>query len=310
MSRQIETNVLVIGAGPVGLTLAIDLAWRGIDVTVVERRAAHELPSVRCNQISARSMEIFRRLGIARALRNAGLPPDYPNDVVSCTSVTGIELSRVKIPCRAERYTSKDGPDTGWPTPEPTHRISQNYFEPILLDHARAQPLIRLVHRSEVRSLGQSEHAVAATVADLNTGENLEISCRYLVGCDGGKSHVRKAIGAKLVGTAHVQNVQSTCIKAPDLLRLLPSRRAWLYVALNPRRCGSMIAVDGGETWLIHNFLYRGEEGFDAVDRDWAIRQILGVDEDFTYEVLSKRRLDRSPSRRRQVSRPSCIHLR
>jgi len=78
MSRGIETSVLVVGAGPVGLTLAMDLAWRGVDVTVVERRAAHEPPGVRCNQISARSMEIFRRLGVARALRNAGLPPNYP----------------------------------------------------------------------------------------------------------------------------------------------------------------------------------------------------------------------------------------
>jgi 2-polyprenyl-6-methoxyphenol hydroxylase-like FAD-dependent oxidoreductase len=288
MSERIETSVLVVGAGPVGLTLAMDLAWRGIDVTVVERRAAHEPPGDRCNQISARSMEIFRRLGVARALRNAGLPPDYPNDVVSCTSVTGIELSRVKIPCRAERYTSKDGPDTGWPTPEPSHRISQSCFQPILLDHARAQPLIRLIHRSEFRSLAQSERGVLASAASLDTGENIEVSCRYLVGCDGGKSDVRKAIGAKLVGTAHVVNVQSTCIKAPDLLNLLPGKRAWLYFALNPRRCGSMIAVDGRETFLIHNFLYRGEEGFDSVDRDWAIRQILGVDRGFTYEVLSK----------------------
>ena len=66
MNRGIETSVLIVGAGPVGLTLAIDLAWRGIDVTVAELRRAGEPPSVKCNQISARSMEIFRRLGIAR----------------------------------------------------------------------------------------------------------------------------------------------------------------------------------------------------------------------------------------------------
>ena len=71
------------------MTLARDLAWRGIDVTIAELRQASEPPSVKCNQVSARSMEIFRRLGIAGALREAGLPADYPNDVVSSTTVTG-----------------------------------------------------------------------------------------------------------------------------------------------------------------------------------------------------------------------------
>src|SRR6188508_1961624 len=91
MSPKIETTVLIVGAGPVGLTLAMDLAWRGIDVTVAELRHAGEPPSVKCNQISARSMEIFRRLGLAKSLREVGLPADYPNDVVSATAVTGIE---------------------------------------------------------------------------------------------------------------------------------------------------------------------------------------------------------------------------
>lgn len=60
-----QTRVLVIGAGPVGLTLAMDLATRGISVTVVETRSAGEPPSVKCNHVSSRSMEIFRRLGLA-----------------------------------------------------------------------------------------------------------------------------------------------------------------------------------------------------------------------------------------------------
>jgi 2-polyprenyl-6-methoxyphenol hydroxylase-like FAD-dependent oxidoreductase len=119
MSCSIETEVLVVGAGPVGLTLAMDLAWRGIDVTVVERRRAGELPSVKCNSISARSMEVFRRLGLARTLREAGLPADYPNDVASRTTATGIELARIGIPSRSERHGVTDGPDGWWPTPEP-----------------------------------------------------------------------------------------------------------------------------------------------------------------------------------------------
>jgi NADPH-dependent 2,4-dienoyl-CoA reductase/sulfur reductase-like enzyme len=93
--RRIETEVLVVGGGPVGLALAMDLAWRGVDVTVAELRHRGEPPSVKCNHVSARSMEIFRRLGVARKVRDAGLPPDYPNDVVFRTTATGIELARI-----------------------------------------------------------------------------------------------------------------------------------------------------------------------------------------------------------------------
>ena len=100
MSHHVKTPVLVVGAGPVGLTLAIDLAQRGIAVTVVETRSAGEPPSVKCNHVAARSMEIFRRLGVARPLREAGLPEDYPNDVAYRTTMLGIELARIPIPCR------------------------------------------------------------------------------------------------------------------------------------------------------------------------------------------------------------------
>ena len=143
--------MLIVGAGPVGLTLAMDLAWRGVDVTVAELRRAGEPPSVKCNSISARSMEIFRRLGVAVKLRGAGLPADYPNDVASRTTATGIELCRIGIPSRAERYGAIEGPDTSWPTPEPPHRINQIYFEPILFAHAAAQARIRMLNRTCVR---------------------------------------------------------------------------------------------------------------------------------------------------------------
>lgn len=288
MRDTIETQVLIVGAGPVGLTLALDLAWRGVDVAVAELRRVGEPPSVKCNQISARSMEFFRRLGIAGKLREAGLPADYPNDVVSTTTVTGIELSRVSIPCRAERHTAKDGPDTSWPTPEPTHRINQKFFEPILFACAAAHPRIRILSRTAIESFAQDECGVSAVARDLDSGEQRSVACRYLVGCDGGKSMVRKAIGAMFSGTSEIQRVQSTYIRAPDLMKLLRRKAAWMYSSLNPSRCGTVIAVDGAETWQIHNALYDGETGFDAVERDWAIRAILGVGPDFSYEVISK----------------------
>ena len=74
----------------------------------------------------------------------------------------------------------------------------------------------------------------------------------------------------------------------PNSSGMLPAEPAWMYLAFNPRRCGTMMAIDGKETWLIHNFLYHGEPDYDSVDRDWSIRNILGVGPDFEYEVISK----------------------
>src|ERR1700709_1676404 len=116
-----DPEVLIVGAGPVGLTLAIDLAWRGIAVTGGEPRAPAAPPEPKCNHVAARTMEIFRRLGLAEKVRDAGLPADYPHDIRYCTAFTGQELPRIRIPCRRDRFTSKDGPDCGWPTPEPPH---------------------------------------------------------------------------------------------------------------------------------------------------------------------------------------------
>lgn len=288
MAHALNTKVLIVGGGPVGLTLALDLAWRGIDVTVAEIRHAGEPPSVKCNQLSARSMEIFRRLGIARGIRALGLPADYANDVVSCTSVTGAELSRLPIPARGERFTAVEGGDTWWPTPEAPHRINQTYLEPFLFAQAASQSRIRILNRTQIESYTQDDHGVTAMARNLDSGEVQAIRCEYLAGCDGAGSMVRKTMGANFQGTASIQYVQSTCIRAPDLLGRLPGKPAWLYFALNARRCGSMIAIDGHETWIIHNWLYHGETDFDVVDRDWAIRTILGVGADFQYDVVSK----------------------
>src|ERR1700748_3116092 len=152
-----QSNVLIVGAGPVGLTLAIDLAWRGIDVTVVEARARAEAPEPQCKHVAARTMEIFRRLGFADKVRNAGLPADYPHDVSYRTTFTGEELTRIAIPCRRDRFTMTDGPDCNWPTPEPPHRVNQIFLEPILFEHAASQQRIRIINRAAAESVQVEE---------------------------------------------------------------------------------------------------------------------------------------------------------
>jgi hypothetical protein len=180
------------------------------------------------------------------------------------------------------------------------------FFEPVLFAHAAEQPRIRILHRTEITDLTQSEHGVTASAVDLDGGTRATIECDYLVGCDGASSFVRKSIGSGFVGTPVLQYAQSFHIRAPQLRSLLPGKPAWLYFSLNPRRCGVTMAVDGRETWNLQNFSYPGETGLDHLDRDWAIRSILGVGPDFEYELLScedwiARRLVASKFRDRRV---------
>lgn len=286
-SKSIKTRVLIVGAGPVGLTLAMDLARRGIAAVVAEVRSAGEPPSVKCNHVSSRSMEVFRRLGVAAMLRDAGLPADYPNDCAYRTTTTGIELSRIPIPCRRDRYTATDGPDTDWPTAEPPHRINQIYMEPVLFAHANGIDGLTILNRTAFEDFHETADGIVATARNLDTDTTFQIDAEFIVGCDGARSIVRKMIDATLQGTPVIQRVQSTCVRAPALLDMM-GEPAWMTLSLNPRRCGTVVAIDGRETWLIHNHLNREDETFESVDRDLSIRAILGVGSDFEYEILSK----------------------
>jgi 2-polyprenyl-6-methoxyphenol hydroxylase-like FAD-dependent oxidoreductase len=280
-------DVLVIGGGPVGMLLAIDLAARGVKVTLVEARPAGQLPSVKCNHIASRTMETFRRLGLSRAVRAVGLPDDFPNDIVFRTRMTGREMARIRIPNRRDRYTATGGPDTDWPTPEPPHRVNQIHFEPILFARAAADPRITILSHCRFISATQDENGVSAIIERLDDGRTITLQARYMAGCDGGTSTVRKLIGGQLEGDAVIQRVQSTLIDSPALLGVLGSGPAWMSYNYNPERAGTVLAIDGIRRWLVHNYLLPDEADFDSIDRDAGIRAILGVDCDFPLEIVA-----------------------
>ncbi len=286
--RDDEAAILIVGAGPVGLTLAIDLAQRGVRVTVIEQRPRAAPPEPKCNHVAARTMETFRRLGIAGEVRDAGLPADYPHDISYRTSFAGEELTRIPIPCRRDRWIDTAGPDGDWPTPEPPHRINQIFLEPILFAHAERHPKVEILGRTRLEALAIAEDGATATLRDLESDAARQRSFRFVVGCDGARSVVRRAIGATLSGDAVIQRVQSTYIRAPDLIDRQRYAPAWGTAVINARRAGTVYAIDGRERWLLHNYLKPDEQDFDAVDRDASIRTILGVGPDFRYEILSK----------------------
>lgn len=285
MQPRHSTAIAVVGAGPVGMTLAIDAALRGVRVILIEARAAGEPPSAKCNTVAARTMETFRRLGVADAVRAAGLPDDYPTDTIYCTSITGHELTRIRMPSRAER-PQPDFHDSAWPTPEPMVRVSQLYLEPILYERVKALANITVLNRTSVDGYDQDASGVTLHCRGQD-GEGFDIRADYLAGCDGGRSTVRKAMGVSLIGDAEISRTRSSLIRAPGLKALFVDRRpAWMSWVQNPRRSGTVVAIDGDDIWLVHRGV-GANESFEDVPFDQSIRDVLGVDETFTWEVLN-----------------------
>jgi len=288
VSHPYDADVVIIGAGPVGLSAAMALDAQGVSTIIVEERPYLRPPSVKSNHVSSRTMEAFRRLGVARKVRDAGLPPDYPNDVSFRTTLVGEEIGRIPIPARQDRYTSTAGPDTGWSTPEPPHRINQSFLEPVLLEHAATLPNVSLMNLTRFQHFEQSADGVEIVVSDIGNTNERTLRALFLIGADGGRSKIRKQIQARFEGDATIQNVMSTYIRAVGLYDLMPGKRAWSYYTFNTRRNGHVYAVNGQDTFLIHSYLTAEEAETASVDRDASIRAILGVDNTFHYEILTK----------------------
>src|SRR5260221_8977358 len=136
-----NTDVLIVGAGPVGLTLAVGLGRRGVRCTLIERKPAPEfLPKMeRCN---ARTMEMFRRMGLADKIRAAGLPADVPMAVYVLLAMNEPPLLRLPYPSVAEARAQIAACHDGSMPLEPYQLISQYTIEPLLKAEAEALPSV------------------------------------------------------------------------------------------------------------------------------------------------------------------------
>ncbi|HTX08659.1 MAG TPA: FAD-dependent monooxygenase [Solirubrobacteraceae bacterium] len=270
-----DAPVIIAGAGPVGLSLAAELSWRGVPCVVVERGDG-SAPSPRTNVIAARSMEHFRRIGLAEELRDVGLPDDYPPDLVLRTRFCGPDLAREGWWSRATLRAS--GHDEGvWPTPELPCRVNQTFFQPVLLRHVQAAPNVSVMLGCEVDRVEADDDAVRVSVKQGDRRSVLE--CSYLVGCDGAHSVVRKAIGATLEGIPELRKTVSVHFRSAALARL-NTRPAWSYAIYNADLgFGGMFALDGRDHWLCHTGFAVGEST-DGVDPHQLIQQMVGAEID------------------------------
>jgi 2-polyprenyl-6-methoxyphenol hydroxylase-like FAD-dependent oxidoreductase len=215
----LDTQVIIVGAGPVGLTLAIDLGLRGVRCILLEQKDAPQfLPKMeRCN---ARTMEIYRRLGIAQKVRDAGFPRDVPMDVFIVTSLIEPPLLHLPYPSVAQAQAEIAACTDGSMPLEPYQLISQYTLEPLLKSIAVTLPTVDVRYGCEFISFTQGDGAVRAQVKC--GGATSELSADYLVGCDGGSSNVRRQLGIKLQGEANLLQLRQALYRCDDLFERIP----------------------------------------------------------------------------------------
>jgi 2-polyprenyl-6-methoxyphenol hydroxylase-like FAD-dependent oxidoreductase len=272
-----ETFVLIVGGGPVGLAAAIELAWRGVPAVLVNDRletAQHP----KCNNTNARSMEHFRRLGIAEDLRAEGLPREIARASAYVTRFCGYEFGRLPRP-----YSD-------WPTPELPNTVSQMVLERLLLNAARrGSSQIRFGWR--LNSFAAQGDHVIAEIEDLRRASAHSIKARFLLGADGAASTMRRALGVRMTGEDGSEprafmggTMLSFFIRAPGLLAASNRPATHMTWIINPDMRGMMYSQDGRETWVAH-YQVPADTDWRAVDGKDVIAAMIGAEVDF--EIIS-----------------------
>lgn len=236
-----------------GLTLAIALGQRGLRCTLIEKKAAPEfLPKMeRCN---ARTMEIFRRMGLAEKIRAAGLDKNVPMDVYVALAMNEPPLLRLTYSSVAEAQAEIAARNDAALPLEPYQLISQYTIEPLLKSEAERLPTVTVRYGCEFLSLSQDAEQATATVRGAD-GEVTSIVAEYIVGCDGGASTVRKQLGIKLRGDGNLMRLYQALYYCPDLYDMIPigngpGRGRHYHIA--DAQSTFLIMQDSTKHWTLH----------------------------------------------------------
>jgi 2-polyprenyl-6-methoxyphenol hydroxylase-like FAD-dependent oxidoreductase len=234
--------VVIAGAGPAGLAAASELAHHGIRTVVVEprRHVSHLRP--RAKTTSARTMELFRRWGVADAVRAAApLSPRWNRRVVFCRTLAGEAITEFRD------VFGLSAADHGLAA-EPGQQVAQPVVEEVLREHLRSTGLVELRLGQRLRRFTERPDGVTCEIVRAD-GSSYRLDAEYLLGCDGGRSAVRDGIGAALRGGSAAEANLNAVIRAPGLR---PAAGAALhYWVVGTEVPGVVGPLDRAGTWWV-----------------------------------------------------------
>jgi 2-polyprenyl-6-methoxyphenol hydroxylase-like FAD-dependent oxidoreductase len=256
--------VIIAGAGPVGLTLAIDLGRRGVRCLILERHPT-TLPWPKMDRSNARTMEFYRRIGIVDRVRALGYPPDNPMDVFLTTRLSDKPIAVLKYPSVAERREQiAESPNGAWLL-EPYQLVSQNKLEPLLKEVAEATPNVTVRYGIELTDFTQDLGGVTVRARTTN-GKTETLRCDYLAGTDGGTSTVRKQLGIKLEGRGRIRDLVQVIFHSSDLYERIVTGKGRHYQFADASG-SAMIAQGDRKEFTLHSWLPAGTD-FEPIIRD------------------------------------------
>src|SRR6516225_3733865 len=272
-----HVQVLIAGGGPVGLTLARDLARRDITCMLVERNPS-TTRHPKMDITNARSMELFRGLGLADQLRAVAVPESSNFDVSWITSLSGHELHRFRYPSVTEWRRLIRATNDGSMPGEPPMRVSQVEIEPVLQRSIKAEPRVEARWGVAFDNLSQDAEGVTATLRSTD-GQTEQVRCSYLIGCDGGQSQVRNCLGIQLDGQSRVMQRFMTHFRSRAMNVLQRWGVAWHYQSA----AGTLIAQNDHDTWTLQT-RWPACVAPEAVDPHALLKGFTGCD--FEYQIL------------------------
>ena len=272
----VDVDVLVIGAGPAGLGMAIELGSRGVSVLLAERNMRGGA-APRAKTVNVRTRTHLRRWGIADQLAAASpLGLDYPNDIRFVTRLAGYPLAHFSdafnaAPKRNDLY------------PEHTQWIPQYTLERVLLDHVRTLPSVEVCFGLSFISATPEADSVVAHLAS-DEGKR-RVRARYLVGADGARSAVRELIGARMHGRYGITRNYNIVFRAPGLAEAHAQGKAVQYWQVNSDGASLIGPMDSGDIWFFMPTGMKEGETLSNADAAAAIARATGID--LPYEILS-----------------------
>jgi len=257
------------------MMLAIDLGRRGIRTLLIERDPdTKEWPKM--DRSNARTMEIYRRLGLAEQVRELGYPADATMDVfIVRKDLVSDPILHLKYPsvakCRERIRQTNDGSEAL----EPYQLVSQNDLEPLLKREAERTENVTVRFGTELIDFKQDEAGVDVDLKTL-AGETETVRCQYLVGCDGGASRVRKNLGIKLSGKGSIRAIKQLTFRSEDLLEKIRMGQGRHYYFSD--EAGTSMIVQGSRKVFTFNAAFPD-------DTDYRAEVVRRIGFDFDFEV-------------------------